>query len=163
MKKSDIIKSFNEDEYLIAEGKLNKIPLITVWIIAIVSSIIVIAVWVKKIPDWSIAVTVISLLLAAAIYTVYFLSITLLLTNKRIIGLTGFLLVKELDIPLSKIQAVSVIQGIFGRLFNYGTINICNGAIRLTGYHFASMKNCFELSDSIMSTVDKYYFYKDAE
>ncbi len=46
------------------------------------------------------------------------------ITNKRIIGKTGLVNTNELDSPLNKINGIQVIQGMLGKIFNYGTIKI---------------------------------------
>ena len=43
-------------------------------------------------------------------------------TNKRIIGKTGFIKVRAMESPLSKINNVLIEQGLFGRIFKFGKI-----------------------------------------
>lgn len=45
-------------------------------------------------------------------------------TNKRVVLKTGFISRKAYDILLDKVEGVIVEQGIFGRMFGYGTIII---------------------------------------
>jgi uncharacterized membrane protein YdbT with pleckstrin-like domain len=51
-----------------------------------------------------------------------YISTELAITNKRLIAKVGFISRKTIEINLSKIESLSVEQGIFGRIFNYGTI-----------------------------------------
>jgi uncharacterized membrane protein YdbT with pleckstrin-like domain len=44
------------------------------------------------------------------------------LTDKRVIGKVGFLSRKSLEILLKKVEGLQVNQGLFGRIFDYGTI-----------------------------------------
>jgi len=46
------------------------------------------------------------------------------LTNKRIIGKTGFIRRQSLEILLTKVESVSIHQGIIARLLDYGEIEI---------------------------------------
>jgi membrane protein YdbS with pleckstrin-like domain len=46
----------------------------------------------------------------------------LALTNRRVIAKYGLLTLNSVDIKLEKIESISVHQGIFGRLLNYGTV-----------------------------------------
>lgn len=46
------------------------------------------------------------------------------ITSKRVLGKTGFIWRKSLDIVLAKVEAVRLNQSIFGRLLNYGTIDV---------------------------------------
>jgi len=48
------------------------------------------------------------------------------ITNKRVIGKTGFIFRKNIDIRLAKIESVVLDQGIFGRIFGFGSI-VFNG------------------------------------
>lgn len=45
-------------------------------------------------------------------------------TNKRLTYKSGFFKVKTIEINLNKIETVSVSQGIWGRILNYGTLEI---------------------------------------
>lgn len=46
------------------------------------------------------------------------------ITNRRIKGKTGLINTNELDSPLNKINGIQVKQGLFGKIFKYGTIII---------------------------------------
>src|SRR5450830_1457170 len=48
----------------------------------------------------------------------------LAVTNKKIIGKTGFIRRESIDMPLSKLESVTVDQGIVGRIFGYGRVSI---------------------------------------
>ena len=45
-------------------------------------------------------------------------------TNKRVIIKTGLLSRRTLEMAVSKIETVGVDQGIFGRIFGYGTVTV---------------------------------------
>jgi uncharacterized membrane protein YdbT with pleckstrin-like domain len=46
------------------------------------------------------------------------------ITNKRVLIKVGFIRRSSLETLLTKVEGIQVIQGIFGRIFNYGTILI---------------------------------------
>lgn len=48
-------------------------------------------------------------------------------TNKRVIAKFGFISRKTIELNISKVESIQVNQGIFGRIFNYGTL-IISGA-----------------------------------
>jgi hypothetical protein len=50
-----------------------------------------------------------------------------IVTNERVIQVEGIFNKRELDSSLSKVNDIQTFQTVFGRLFNYGTINIVTG------------------------------------
>ncbi len=60
--------------------------------------------------------------IALAIINVY--STELALTNKRVLAKFGFIRRSTIEINTSRIESISVNQGMIGRLFNYGSIVI---------------------------------------
>jgi uncharacterized membrane protein YdbT with pleckstrin-like domain len=66
---------------------------------------------------------VIAVVLGLAKYLVY-ISSEFAVTNKRVIIKVGVLRRRTLEMLLSKVEAVAVTQGIFGRLFGCGSILI---------------------------------------
>jgi uncharacterized membrane protein YdbT with pleckstrin-like domain len=65
------------------------------------------------------------LLWAAAAIRYY--STELTITNKRVIAKFGFISRRTVEINLQRIESIQVHQGLFGRIFNYGSI-IVSGA-----------------------------------
>lgn len=63
------------------------------------------------------------LFLSAAIYI---FTTELALTNKRIIAKFGFISRKTIELRLEKVESLSINQGIFGRLLNFGSV-VVNG------------------------------------
>lgn len=45
-------------------------------------------------------------------------------TNKRVIAKFGFISRQTIELNLSKVESVQVNQGVFGRIFNFGTLVI---------------------------------------
>ncbi len=50
-----------------------------------------------------------------------------IITNERVIQVSGVVNKRELDSSLSKVNDVQTLQGLIGRLFDYGTVNIVTG------------------------------------
>lgn len=49
------------------------------------------------------------------------------ITNKRVIAKVGLIGRRTIEMNLNKVETIQVIQGMFGRIFNYGTI-VVSGA-----------------------------------
>jgi uncharacterized membrane protein YdbT with pleckstrin-like domain len=45
-------------------------------------------------------------------------------TNKRVIAKFGFISRQTVELNINKVESIQVNQGIFGRIFNYGTLVI---------------------------------------
>lgn len=56
-----------------------------------------------------------------------FISTELAITNKRVIAKFGFISRRTIEINLDRIESIQVNQGIFGRIFNYGSL-VVSGA-----------------------------------
>ena len=82
-----------------------------------------------------------------------FLSFDLAITNKRVIGKTGLISTKALDAPLNKVQNASVANGLFGKIFNYGTVRIDTAA---GTYTFYGIKNPNNFKTMLMNQIDQY-------
>ena len=54
----------------------------------------------------------------------YQLTTEMAVTSKRVVMKTGLLSLRTLELNLSKIETFSVQQGVFGRLFGYGTVTV---------------------------------------
>ncbi len=59
---------------------------------------------------------------------IYFFTTKLTITNTRIEGHKGIIHTVDLDSRLNKITGVRVEQGLFGKIFNYGTIRIATAS-----------------------------------
>ena len=73
-------------------------------------------------------------------------------TNKKVIGKTGYVIsARRLDLPLNKITAVSLEQGIIGKIFGYGTVVVTAGIDR---NNFSFVKNPEVFRRSIMEQIE---------
>ena len=82
-----------------------------------------------------------------------FLSFDLAITNKRVVGKTGLISTHALDAPLNKVQNASVSNGLFGKIFNYGTVRIDTAAGK---YTFYGIKNPNNFKTMLMNQIDQY-------
>ena len=72
-------------------------------------------------------------------------------SNKKVHGKVGLLHTKELDTPLNKVNNISVSQGIWGKIFNYGTINISSSSGSYS-FNYISDPNSFKTA--LLNQID---------
>ena len=82
-----------------------------------------------------------------------FFTTKLEITNKRLHGKTGLLNTNELDSPLNKINGIQVNQGIFGKIFNYGTIRITTAS---SLFEFNYITNPNEFKTILNNQIEAY-------
>lgn len=75
------------------------------------------------------------------------------LTNKKVRGKTGLINTNELECPLNKINGIQVIQGLFGKIFNYGSIKITTSSSFLI---FKYIENPNEFKTILINQIDAY-------
>lgn len=77
----------------------------------------------------------------------------LALTNKKIIGKVGFINRASIDLPLSKLESITIDQGIFGRIFNYGRVSVSGVGTSHITIH--SIKDPLSFRRAVMNHMDK--------
>lgn len=82
-----------------------------------------------------------------------FFTTKLIITNKRISGKTGLINTNELDSPLNKINGIQIKQGLFGKIFNYGTISITTAS---TIFNFDYISGPYEFKTILNNQIEKY-------
>lgn len=82
-----------------------------------------------------------------------FFTTKIIITNKRIRGKTGLINTNELDSPLNKINGIQVEQGLFGKLFNYGTISITTSS---TVFHFDMISKPQDFKNILNNQIELY-------
>ena len=75
----------------------------------------------------------------------------LCITNKKVIGKTGLINTKTLDAPLNKINNVSVQQGLFAKIFNYGFVRVDTSS---GNYSFAYIKDPNGFKSALLEQID---------
>ncbi len=128
--------NLGKNETLIKKADLNGLFLLSKWIGGILFC------WLLFIPT-----------INALIATVRFNNIELAITNKRLIGKVGVANTQALDAPLNKIQNVSVSQGLWGKIFNFGTIRVDTAAGK---FEFGAIKNADAFKGMILAQIDQY-------
>jgi len=73
-----------------------------------------------------LSVVLVGLFLLLRVYLRY-ISTELAFTNKRVIAKFGFIRRNTIELHISKVESIQVEQGIWGRIFNFGTL-IISGA-----------------------------------
>lgn len=76
-------------------------------------------------------------------HVIAFFTTKLALTNKKVIGKVGFIKKATLDMPLNRVQGITFAQGLFGKIFNYGTIEISSAADKVT-FHYIAKPEAFK-------------------
>lgn len=74
-------------------------------------------------------------------------------TNKRVIAKSGFVTRRTVEMSLAKVETVQVIQGLMGRIFNFGTLIVTgagNPQDPIDGVH-----NPMEFRRMVMETQDQ--------
>ena len=75
------------------------------------------------------------------------------ITNRRIKGKIGLINTNELDSPLTKLNSVQVKQGLFGKMFNYGTIIITTSS---SAFEFDYVTKPNEFKTIINNQIESY-------
>ena len=113
---SYVESTLSRDEKVLYEGKISWMTLVPAGIALALLIIINLAVGKSIIGLTFLALIV---LIKQAIYVI---TTELAVTNKRIAAKTGLIIRRTVEIALPKVESIKVDQGIFARLFNYGTI-----------------------------------------
>ena len=126
----------NKNEVIVQKAKLNGLMLFSAWLKGILFC------WLLLIPTFK-----------AIAATIRFNKTELAVTNKRIVGKIGVFNTQTLAAPLNKIQNTATTSKFFGKIFNYGTIQINTAAGE---YKFYGIKNVEAFKSMIMNQVEEY-------
>ena len=74
-------------------------------------------------------------------------------TNKNFIGKTGLINTKVMNSPLNKVQTVSVNQGLFGKIFGYGTVYVDSSS---RSYVYANIARADNFRTSLLNAIEEY-------
>ena len=128
-------QNLTRNERVVKSAELNPLKLVFAWVFGILFF------WLFLIP-----------LVKAIKATIIHVNTELAITNKRIIGKTGVANSGSLDAPLDKIQNVSAYTTFWGKLFNYGTIQINTAAGQ---FKFMGVKNVDSLKNMVTVAIDE--------
>lgn len=85
----------------------------------------------------------------------------LIVTNKRLLGRTGFIAKKTVDIILLKLDTVNASNSIFGALLHYGTLEVVSAGSQqivngnTVNMKFPYIKNTEEFRRAVLAAIDK--------
>lgn len=82
-----------------------------------------------------------------------FCTTKLIITNKKLTGKTGLINTNQLDSPLNKISGIQVEQGLFGKIFNYGTISVSTAS---TVFKFKYIEKPHEFRVVLNNQIEAY-------
>lgn len=82
-----------------------------------------------------------------------FCTTKLIITNKKIMGKRGLIHIVNLDSPLNKISGVGVKQGLFGQIFNYGTITVTTAS---TTFEYFYIDKPHEFRAALNNQIEAY-------
>lgn len=77
-------------------------------------------------------------------------STVLYMTDTVVVGHTGVLRTKQLMSPVSKIQDISVSNGVFGKLLGYATVTVSTAGSARTSYRFPNVTNYMDLQSEFV-------------
>lgn len=126
--------NLNRGETIVKQAKMSPISLVVSWIGGVVFF------WLLFIPT-----------IKAVINTISFFMTELTITNKRVVGKVGIINTKSMDASLNKIQNVSASNGLFGKIFNYGTVHISTAS---GDFIFKNISSPDEFKGTLMSQID---------
>lgn len=137
-------KNLNKEEKILKRAFTNKIVIIIPVALAIIFFVLSTTYDhsrydILKYRIWFLEciITFIFVLMALEIL-IKILTTELCFTNQRVIGKYGLFATKTLDMPIAKVNDISITKNIFGHMFNYGTIVIQSSSSK---YIFQFVKN----------------------
>ncbi len=129
-------RNLNPKESILKNAELHPIQLVVAWIWGVVGCFLLF------IPT-----------IIAIKKTITYLNTELSVTDKRVIGKAGFINSASLDAPLNKIQNVTVSSGLFGKIFNYGDIEVQTAGDAIAFY---GVKDADKFKKFIMNQIEEY-------
>lgn len=98
----------------------------------------------------------ISMCVTVGIFTIWkpliaILTTRLVVTNKRVEGKTGLIHTERMDSRIEQITSVKVSQGLIGKIFKYGTVNINTAG---GNYEFKYIINPERVRKTINNSID---------
>lgn len=82
-----------------------------------------------------------------------FCTTKLTITTKKITGKTGLINTNQLDSPLNKISGIQIEQGLFGKIFNYGTISVSTAS---TSFKFPYIDKPADFRTALNNQIEAY-------
>ena len=144
-------KTLGRGETIIAKAEVSKLPVVVWGIISIGLFFLTAAGF-----DFDISGMVAGLIIAVAVFSkpaITVFTTELSLTNRRIVGKTGFFKTKTLDFPIKKINPIYVEQKHVGKIFNYSTVNVSSAS---GVFQYNMVKNAENFRQIVSEQIDAY-------
>jgi uncharacterized membrane protein YdbT with pleckstrin-like domain len=107
----------------------------------------------RYIISYAFLAAVVAVLVIFICRIIQYLCVQYGVTNKRLIIKRGVLRVFTTEIPVDRIESVYCIQGLFGMMFNYGTIRVSGIGGSMTAFHMVCRP--YALRRKIVSIIEK--------
>ena len=121
----------------IREGRMSVVTLLVRLFIDLIATIILVGfVWIIK-------------------DLITFFTTKITVTNRKFSGHTGLINTSHLDCPLNKISGVQVQQGLFGKIFNYGTIIVSTSSTVARYMHISNPNDFVLVLNNLIEEYDE--------
>ena len=135
-----IEENLAKDEKIVVKAELDKIVLIVGAVITVLCLVV----------NWVLAL--IWLVVFYRAWLISYFTTSLCITNKRVYGATGLIKRSELDMPIDKINAITISKGLLGSILGYGNVSIKSYG---DGWTFMRVKNAQELKRIVYELQEK--------
>lgn len=158
-----IAENLGKDEKVIMEAKLNKLCFVPRLITIGLGLIFLIVALV--LPDYLFVVTVsivvfsASAIITGALNVLALWNMSLVVTDKRILGKVGILSIATLDYPIEKVDNISLKAGVLGNFFKYYALSIQTaGTSDATskGIKFDGIENAVEFKNVVVAAIEQH-------
>ena len=149
-------KVLSDNEQILLEVKKNPLSLIGKWLGFVVWVVVIwfASVWLTQfLGDLAQAVMVLVIfpLISAIKASIKFANIEYAVTNKRVMEKYGWLNTHTDEMPLNKVENITVTVSFWGRIFNYG--NVCIQGANRNNVNFSFVKDAEEVKKYINSLI----------
>ena len=107
----------------------------------------------REIIRYAFITAILAVLLVFVCRIIQYLCVQYGVTNKRLIIKRGVLRIVAVEIPIDRIESVCCIQGLFGMMFNYGTIRVSGIGGSIPAFHMVCRP--YALRRKIAGIIDK--------
>ncbi len=142
---NNIQNNLQKDEAIVSTAKLH-------WVV-FVPSVLALVIAVSMLINGGSPILLVApvLLFVPAFFN--YISTSIVLTNKRLIGKVGIIKTSSLDTPVHKINNSAVHANLFGNILGYGTLVITSSS---GTYNFAKIAKPNAFSQKVMAEIENY-------
>ena len=142
-------------ENIIATAKWQITPIVVILIIVAIVCWIIFGVEVSSYYTEELAWSTFFPLALISTILIIIVSVTIkfqefVITNKRVIAYYGFIRRVAFEVKIEQVESIAIYQGLFGRLFGFGTVQVCGigaskAAVRFVENPFEFRQHFFDL------------------